>query len=310
MVESGLEFLLERLRDRLSRLLGAGSRSRVALALREVRTCGHPTYLFGSVLRNLLLKRPHITLRDVDVVVGASSIDDISRHFAAHVKRPTRFGGLHLEIHGMPIDLWPLNETWALRTLGGFSCDFDSLPKTTFLDIEAVTAELFPSPGKPRIIHSHGFFKSLQSRCVDINLEENPFPDLCVVRAFLTAVRLRFSIGRRLAGYLLHHCARIPLEELVATCRHHYRHVHIVPDDFRQWIRAAKMQYRTTDVSPIELWRLQPLQLTYWAQPSFCEIKETAWPLFESFGGTREWRCGVRRVETLECIDRDAAGQR
>jgi hypothetical protein len=225
---------------------------------------GRPVFLFGSAIRNLLISRPRPAFRDLDVVVGGVSNAELAAFFGTRVARPTRFGGLHLEVRGVPLDVWPISETWAFRHLGMLNGNFADLPRTTFLDIEAITAELTTTRGRARDIHSKGFFHSLLSKCIDINLEDNPFPDLCVVRSLITAVRLRFSIGRRLAKFVLYHVGRIPLEELTKTARHHYAHYLWQESDLHSWIKAIKEQFRVSSLRPIDLSMLRPRQLQFW----------------------------------------------
>jgi len=198
---------LSLLRYRLSRFLGTRTQRASVLALQEILQLGCPAFLFGSVIRNLLLSPPRPPVHDLDVVVGGVSAAELASFFGTRVARPTRFGGLHVEVRGVPLDIWPLSETWAFRHLGLWGGSFADLPKTTFLDIEAITAELGAIQGRAREIYANGFFPSLLSRCIDINLEDNPFPDLCVIRSLITAVRLRFALGRRLAKYILHHAS-------------------------------------------------------------------------------------------------------
>ena len=198
MADAEIERLLSRLRHRLNGFMSRECRRPSILALREVVQLGCPVFLFGSQIRNLLLTKPRPAVRDLDVVVGGISAAQPASSLGAKVTRPTRFGGLHAEIREAQLDLWPVSDTWAFRHLGVGSGSFADLPRTTFLDIEAVTAELTTAPGRARRIYAHGFFESLLNRCIDINLEDNPFPELCVVRSLVTAVRLRFSLGRKL----------------------------------------------------------------------------------------------------------------
>ena len=61
------------------------------------------------------------------------------------------------------------------------------MPKTTFLNVEAVAVELNPRPTRSRKLYESGFFEGVATETIEINLEENPFPDLCVARSLLTA---------------------------------------------------------------------------------------------------------------------------
>ncbi len=45
-----------------------------------------------------------------------------------------------------------------------------------------------------------GFFEALQSRVLDINYEENPYPALAAVRSIVTATKLRYSLRNVVMG--------------------------------------------------------------------------------------------------------------
>jgi hypothetical protein len=161
-------------------------------------------------------------------------------------------------------DVWPLAETWALRErlvppLGG-----SSLPRSTFLNVEAVATELQVSPGRPRTLHAHGFFEGILSRTLDINLEANPFPALCIVRGLITAARLGFAIGPRLAAYIECHSGRVPLEELVAVQLAHYGRIQASQEELHAWLRAVCDQHRCAPSRPVELPVTRPRQLALW----------------------------------------------
>lgn len=209
-------------------------------------------FFFGGLLRDLMISGPAITPRDVDIVVASvrASFLEAARN---HLKRQTRFGGLHLESKGWLFDVWSLPSTWAFRegVISGES--FWNLPKTTFLNIQAVVAEVRPKRGKPRRIFSNGFFEALSTRMLDINCEENPYPHLCAVQSLLSAAKLRFSMSRRLARYVLHHGTTDGLERLVEVQLHHYGNVQAEKPLLHQWLRAIKDQLASSSGSAVVL---------------------------------------------------------
>src|SRR5262249_14739947 len=95
---------------------------------------------------------------------------------------------------------------------------FEDLPRTTFLDIEAVAVELSPRErGRPRGIAEHGFLEAMRTRTIDINLEPNPFPELCVVRTLALARNLRLSLSSRLVQSLARQLRPPGTAELLAV---------------------------------------------------------------------------------------------
>jgi hypothetical protein len=173
-----------------------------------------PLYLFGGLLRDLLVTGPEAVPRDVDLVIGNTDGDELAAALAPFLDRRTRFGGLQLTVEGVAIDIWPLSDTWAFRQPDSPPASFDALPRTTFLNVEAVALEVLPG-GEPGRLHSHGFFEGIRAETLEINFEDNPSPALCVARSLALASRLGFHLGPRLTRYLAAHLRVLPVEELV-----------------------------------------------------------------------------------------------
>jgi hypothetical protein len=121
------------------------------------------------------------------------------------VARRTRFGGLRLQHRLWQFDVWPVGETWAFKhdhSVG--TADFAGLPTTTTFNLEAVAVEAWPYPGRGRALFSGDdqFFEGILSRTIELNREENPYPELTVVRGLILAGELDFRIGPRLTAYI------------------------------------------------------------------------------------------------------------
>lgn len=215
--------------------------------IEQIRRNRWRAVLFGGMLRDLMVyglsKRP----RDVDIVVADTTEDELSRAFAEFISKRTRFGGLHLRCDGRPFDVWALSDTWAFRTLKGsaFVCDFENLPKTTFLNVEAVAADIAPSRSGTWHVYEHGFFQGIAERILEVNLEDNPFPALCVVRALNMTQRLRFAIGPRLAKYLIHYGGLFSGEELAEVQLNHYGSCDHTAGDFEALLYSVSDQHRS-----------------------------------------------------------------
>lgn len=237
-----LEQLEHRLRRRVSDFLSRSTAWRPVIEVieRSAARTGWRPLLFGGTLRDLCLKWS-APPRDLDFVVPGATVEQLSEEFAEHVERRTRFGGLRLRIRSLPVDIWPLEQTWAFRA-GLVEPEPEALPRTTFLNIEAAAIELRPRPGQGRALYATGFFESFASSSLEINLEENPFPALCTARALLTARKLRFSIGPRLAAYLAHHGTCMPLEEVEQAQLTHYGNVLLSREAMWEDIRTIVRQ--------------------------------------------------------------------
>lgn len=94
-------------------------------------------------------------------------------------------------------------------------------------------------------MYTHTFFEAIDQRCIDINLESNPFPELCVVRSLITAVRLDYRISRRLAKYIYTHARGASAEGLEAVQISHYGTVKCRGADLLRWASDVGRQLQT-----------------------------------------------------------------
>jgi hypothetical protein len=194
-------------------------------------------------------------------MVAGVSVQALEAAFTGDVQRRTRFGGLHLAAGGMPFDVWPLEQTWAFQTGQGQEPSFAELPRTTFLNVEAVVAEI-TGPGAGTI-HDGGAFEAALSRTLEINFEPNPSPLQCVVRSLVTAARLEFAIGPRLARYLAAHGAALGGEALAEARQAHDGNLPWGAEDFRRWLDALAEWVSSgvdtaVDLRALDRWRAAP----------------------------------------------------
>ena len=250
------------LRSNVTRFLRSKARLKAPLlaALNRLTDKGMQAVLFGGTLRDLMLRGPSTEPRDVDVVVD-TSVDELTRLFADILVRKTRFGGLHLNARGWMIDVWPLSETWAFRELNVGSGDFEALTRTTFLNVEAATVDLGRRPGGRRV-YACGFFEAVKTRTLDINLEENPFPQLAAIRALITASALNYGMSTRLAKYVAHYLRETPPEHFLQIQASHYGWIRCDINGMRKWSRIIKDQIGTQTV--VRGLSVEPCQLTFW----------------------------------------------
>lgn len=272
-----------RLKEQLRRDVGALYRrddrewSRpIVETLRQLRETNTRAVIFGGTLRSLLMSRLRSGRfgrpRDIDIVVSGISIEGLRDQFRESVKRETRFGGLQLQRTAWQFDVWPLEQTWALRDQAEGDARFSMLPYTTFFNLEAIAVDVWAPPGQPRTVYSGDdqFFRGLLDRVLEINREENPFPALCVVRALVFASSTGFTIGRRLAEYLVRH-AHISDEELTEIQQKHYGRARLEPDVMRRWLDVAAAHVATHSHVPLSFPRRE--QLTFWPEDEPSMIK-------------------------------------
>jgi hypothetical protein len=228
--------LRNKLFDGLSTLMS--SESPQADALRAICSAisskGLRAVLFGGALRDLVVFGNKQGPRDFDIVVDVNA-EELFDLFHAKVLRRTRFGGLHILHEGWPLDIWPLERTWAFQHMA-IAPSFENLPKTTFLNVEAVAVDL-SNPGYwEKALYEDGFFSAIAHRAVEINLRENPYPSLCVVRSLITAWKLSFAIDDKLANYIRRYGASLTLAEIDRIQNEHYGHPQLPSNLIRSWV--------------------------------------------------------------------------
>jgi hypothetical protein len=137
---------------------------------------------------------------------------------------------------------------------------------TTFFNIEAIAVEVWPQLGHPRKIFSGDdqFFRGIINRTIEINHEQNPFPELCVVRALVMAANLHLKVGPRLLSYLWKHGEMMSPMDFEVIQEKHYGTV--------QWTRSlfetamaevnSAVRYRVAEAIELTL----PGQMTLWPE--------------------------------------------
>lgn len=218
----------------------------IVQTLRDLRDCGGKSVFFGGAVRSLLfsrllrgrLGRP----RDVDIVVDDMTLEGLKERFGNFVTRETRYGGLQLLRGHWHFDVWPLHRTWAFVNHLVEHASFQELPRTTFFNLEAIAVEVWPAPGATRCVFSGDdyFFEGVLSRTLELNLEDNPFPSLCVVRALVMASKLDLWIGPKLTNYLIRHSEVVKDEELASIQQKHYGSIRVRPEEARSWMSSIR----------------------------------------------------------------------
>lgn len=208
--------------------------------LLQIKSNNWRAVIFGGTIRSLMLgkglsRRP----RDIDIVLNSVNVEQIRDEFSNLVVRQTRFGGVKLQDRGVEFDIWPLDKTWAYVSDDSKCRTYVNLPKTTFLNIEAIAIDVWPEKnGEKRNIYTDNdsFFNAILTSTIEINRHENPYPELCVVRSLLMAASLKYKIGYNLAEYIVTYGRRLSSLELENIQINHYGRVKIQGKILMEWI--------------------------------------------------------------------------
>jgi len=80
-----------------------------------------------------------------------------------------------------------------------------------------------------RKLFEAGFFEVMSTKMIEINLEENPCPELCIVRSLLTTGRMDFTIGPRPPKHLFLRGEAMDVTTLAETQIRHYGEIKVDP---------------------------------------------------------------------------------
>jgi hypothetical protein len=233
------------LRSRVEKFLtNEENNQSLASTLDEWRRRHWQPYLFGGVLRDLLVFGLRKKPRDVDIVVANGSAEELRQALRLHIKRENRFGGFQLQVNRWNLDVWPLGSTWAFAKNTDLEPNPENLPKTTFLNVEAIAVAI-DEKGLVGDIFEYGFFEGIQSRTLQINLKDNPYPALAAVRALATAKKLGFSLSAELAQYIVDAESLLGTDALVAAQDSHYGYVRFRKKEINFLVMHIKKRLRS-----------------------------------------------------------------
>lgn len=212
--------MLSRIVDRFEQAVRA---PQVQRFIREMPTDA-PWAIVGGAIRDWAIGREP---RDIDIVSSAPSAE-VSRIGARYQGRRNRFGGWKLDLGSLQVDFWSLDDNWAHRRGAVVGVGLDTIENATFLDVDA--GLFLPSEG--RLVASR-LRAALAAGQVDIVLEENPFPELCAVRAMVLSRDLSLRLAPKLRRYVLSMLTR--------------------PDGVEQMLCAQVAHYQATLLSRVEM---------------------------------------------------------
>ena len=240
-----------RLRQRVSRFLNQSAPAQQVVE--RIREREWSACFFGPFVRELLIAGPSpVRLRTIEVVVDCSTAE-LRDAFGPLIADSPKSSRLQLNVGGALFEVWPLEQTWAYRQRLLECTGFTSLPRTAFLNVEAVAVGLNPPPKQPREVYEAGFYEAMETQILEINLEENPAPGKCVVRSLITAARLGYRIGSRLGAYIVRHGTRMSTADFAEAQRSQYGFVWCEEARLRRWVTAIQRQLWHSPTDPVRV---------------------------------------------------------
>ena len=165
---------------------------RLARLLTTIEAQGARYCVFGGWLRDTVSAHARGTPgpRDLDLVAASIESHALIAALPADI-RPTMFGGVQSSAGPVQFDIWPLHETFLIRTLS-LPVSFDSLLETADFDINA--GLYFPAQAEqPSAIIDAGMLDAIRRGRLSFNSRHLPFPILQCAR--LLAYRAKLDLN-------------------------------------------------------------------------------------------------------------------
>jgi hypothetical protein len=259
MVSLKIQKMKRDLRARLGRFVATDSKRyypHLYSVLEDIRNNNYPAFLCGGAVRDMLLCNNSIP-RDLDIILGYVSREQLETLFLDYIKGETSLGGLKLQVKDWSIDMWAIQDTWAFKGRGAPEKGFSDYPKITFLNIDAIAVQLFSKKRRKREIYSKGFFEAIAERTIELNFEENPAPAECIVRALRIAYKFKFVIGPRLARYMISYTNQMEIEELAEIYQRRYMSADVTVEKLHNCFKSIETQMQTSSNRPVTVFAEQ-----------------------------------------------------
>lgn len=176
-------------------------------------------YIFSGVIRNYFLGR--LDCRDLDIVVKSlaplKELLDISP--SVH---KNQFGGYKIKYSFIEIDIWELDKTWGIQAKNMKSTP-ESLVNSAFFNFSGILYNL----NKHCFIISEPFCYFFNTKEMDLILEDNPCPELCIVNTFYYEQKYSFKISHNLKKWIIReYCNMQDKQRLIRVQIHHYSKIY------------------------------------------------------------------------------------
>lgn len=152
--------------------------------------------LFGGAVREFFKSNFEVIPRDFDIVVNSTN-KDFEHCFRGISYKKNRFDGYKINIDDLIFDIWDLSSTWAFKEKKICDVRKENLPKTVFLNYDSIVYNL-----RTGDLYDEGYYQAKKDKFLDIVLEENPFPEINILRSFVFNKREQMSYSDCLLSYI------------------------------------------------------------------------------------------------------------
>ncbi|GAA0135250.1 hypothetical protein YSY43_20900 [Paenibacillus sp. YSY-4.3] len=152
--------------------------------------------LFGGAIRSYYENQFSTMPRDFDIVVCTRN-DELDQYFFNVPYTRNRYGGYKINIYPVGFDIWSINSTWAFKNGVIENPNVENLTKTVFLNYDSVVYDL--TTGE---VYDEDYQKAKENKKLDIILEQNPFPELNILRSLVFKTRYNMDLSEALYDYM------------------------------------------------------------------------------------------------------------
>lgn len=175
-------------------------------------------YVFGGIIRDFFLSIKHH--RDIDIVVEEMS-NELRHSIDQYIERINQFGGYKIVINDKNIDLWDLKSTWELSKNPQFDFEVQKyLPSSSFFNITAIIYSI----NEHHFYANKAFEEGISKKFLDIVNEDNPLPELCIVKTYEYVSKYDLKISNKLLNYIIKYFP-IKIDKLEEIQVRHYGEV-------------------------------------------------------------------------------------
>ena len=192
--------------------------------------------IFSGVLRNYFINY-NGPLRDFDIVIDGDEFS-IERFLTNVEHTRNSFGGYKIVVDSLKIDIWHIERTWAYTNKKVELQLFKeyNLPNTAFFNFSSVVFDF----NNMRFIYSSSFESFLETKEIDLVLEENPMPQLCIVNTIYYMSKFHLNISKRLKKYIIEHFNQYTEEDYCNVQIKHFSQVKFPYPYLREYFNIFK----------------------------------------------------------------------
>ncbi|MBB5637037.1 hypothetical protein HDE68_002950 [Pedobacter cryoconitis] len=157
--------------------------------------------VFSGVIRNFFINY-YGAVRDFDIVIDGDEVL-IENFLKKHISTRNSFGGYKIEVDSVKIDIWHIDKTWAYSNSKVELELFKeyNLPNTAFFNFSSIVFDF----NHLKFIVSPSFKNFLDTKEIDLVLEDNPMPQLCIINTIYYMHKFHLNVSHKLKNYCLKH---------------------------------------------------------------------------------------------------------